>query len=254
MKTLFKFMTFAILSIVISCNEDDIITDQNSTDKFVSTNNKLSARQGIPSINAFISSDTYLRHKNFIEANGQMDLDNMQYKKINVNEQNYDLFIIPITNENQIIAKLEVLDLKGTNYLPNNDKFALNYADLSNYDLNTDNGTIKLYDLNFDNFLHSQISVSNGIFTSYNSTGLSQDLKDKYSSVANKNPPQNVSCDGNGNGDVSFSECYKCISVAIQMNSLSISICEIFHVSGLPWWGSCEMSTAAACVVISATN
>lgn len=89
---------------------------------------------------------------------------------------------------------------------------------------------------------------------SYNSTGLSQELKDKYSSVANRTAPKNVSCDPDHNGDVTWSECYRCISVAVQLNPTSTAICEAYHASGLPWWGSCEMSGAAACVVISALN
>lgn len=159
MKTLKAMTMLLAFSIVaLSCNEDDLKSEQKMSEKIIKMDDNSFAREGTPTIKAFLSSETYLRHKDYIDAKGQMNIDAVQYKEVNVNEEIYDLFIIPILNDNVIVGKLEVLDLKGTNYLPNNDKFALNYADLSDYDLNTDTGSIKLYDLNFDNFLHSHIS------------------------------------------------------------------------------------------------
>lgn len=212
----------------------------------------MSAKTFLSDVNTFLSSDTYQRHKNFIDQHGKLDVNNTLHQKVNVNEQDYDLYIIPVINQNNaIVGKLEVIDLKGTNFLPNKDKFALNYADLSRYDLRTHTGSIILTDLNYDNFVHSQITIDRGTYTKYESKGLSEELKTKYDSVANRRAPKNVSCDGNGNGNVSYSECYRCISVAIEMSSTSSAICGIYESSGLPWWGGCNISTAAACVIIS---
>lgn len=204
----------------------------------------------------FLNSETFSRHESYFNQLGDMNLDEIQYQQIIIDNISYDLFIVPILKNGFLMGKLEVLDLKDTPFLPNNDKYALNYADLSKYDLTSDTGKIDLYDLNFDNYLHTKIEVLNGFYVSYNGAGLSQGLKEKYASIANPNKTENlrvrnVSCDGNGNGDVTFSECYKCFSVAIQMNSTSTAICEAYHAAGLPWWGSCMSSTAAACVIIS---
>ncbi|MEY2940552.1 MAG: hypothetical protein RJA67_237 [Bacteroidota bacterium] len=54
-------------------------------------------------------------------------------------------------------------------------------------------------------------------------------------------------CDGNGDQNISFSECYKCVSDAIAADGFSTFICDI-PILG---WASCFVSKSATCIVLS---
>ena len=111
-----------------------------------------------------------------------------------------------------------------------------------------------MVDLNFDNYMHSSIVVEKNKIKSWKSEGLSEKLSNKYKKFRNPNIKNIFAkrhlCDANKNGDVSFSECYKCVADAIDADGFSSWVCD-FPVAG---WLSCWGSTTAACVYISATN
>jgi hypothetical protein len=111
-----------------------------------------------------------------------------------------------------------------------------------------------MVDLNFDSFIHSSITVEKNQIKSWKCDGLSEKLSKKYSTCRNPNKSIALAkkhlCDGNGNGDVSFSECYKCVTAAIDADGFSSWVCD-FPVAG---WLSCWGSTTATCVYISANN
>ena len=81
----------------------------------------------------------------------------------------------------------------------------------------------------------------------------SSDLKQSSKQVQNSMQLLNSTgsiytiCDGNGDQNISFSECYKCVSDAIAADGFSTFICDI-PILG---WASCFVSKSATCIVLS---
>lgn len=269
MKKIALIAVLVVISIgfIYSCSNDSILSaDENLMSK---TNTDGSKNSFIVSpvttfslhqfrgnnLEKFLSSETFIRHADFISDRGEMDLNTVQYQTVSIDGNSYDFYIVSILKNNSLAGKLEILDLKDTEFLPNGDKYALNYADLSDYNMEDLTGSIELYDLNYDNFLHTNMKTQKGCYTEVEGNGLSQELKNKYSYLANPNKINNLAsrhlCDSNGNGNISFGECYGCITRAIKANSTSTAICDVYGAMGMPWWGSCGASTAVACAVIS---
>ncbi|WP_128414578.1 hypothetical protein [Chryseobacterium sp. Leaf201] len=254
------------IGFIYSCSNDNALSNENLMSK---TNTDIGKDPVVLSrvttfslhqsrgnnLEKFLSSDTFVRHADFISDRREMDLNTVQYQTVTVDGNSYDFYIVSILKNNSLAGKLEILNWKDTKFLPNGDKYALNYADLSDYDLKDFTGSIELYDLNYDNFLHTRMKTQNGYYTEAEGNGLSQELKDKYAYLTNPNKINNLAsrhlCDSNGNGNISFGECYGCITRAIKANSTSTGICNVYGAMGMPWWGSCGASTAVACAVIS---
>jgi len=147
-----------------------------------------------------------------------------------------------------------------TNEVVNNDFLPLEVKlDLNSFDLGTLSGSIRMLDLNYENFLHSNIVIMDNKIKSWAGEGLSQELRDKYnqpqfkqlatqtSAVAQREHPIYGLCDTNHNHNVSFSECYKCVSDAIEADGFSSWVCDIPILGWLSCWGT----TTATCVIIA---
>lgn len=256
------------VGVIYSCRNDDSQPTPDSAlkkDVDVTKSSNQSLLTTIPlrslrgsSFERFLNSDTFTRHKDFISKRGEMNLDEIQYQEITIEGISYNFYVVSIIKNNSLVGKLEVLDLKDTKFLPNSDTYALNYADLSDYDMKSLTGSINLYDLNYDNFLHTRMKTEKGIYTLAEGNGLSQELLDKYSYLVNPKKSNNLArrhlCDSNGNGNISFGECYGCITRAIHQNATSWAICHEYQAMGMPWWGSCGASTAISCAIISSIS
>lgn len=205
-------------------------------------------------VTKFLSSDTYKRHKIYINTLGNIIDDSIKTNIIKVSNKDVSTLTVPIYKNSRLAGYIEVVDLEDTKYLPNDDKYALNYVNLENFDTNTLSGSVEMIDLNFDNFKHSKIIVSKNDILSWENQGLPAELSDKYKEYRNINNIKSLRashlCDSKNNGDVSFSECYKCINDAIDADGFSSFICDV-PIAG---WASCWASVSAACVYISATN
>lgn len=201
-------------------------------------------------ITSFKKSNAYKRHSGFINLNGIANFEKSTKSIINYKGFNIEYIQVPIFKNGNQIAKLEIVKMPNSKYLPNNDEYALNYIDTSELNVSTQQGIVKMYDLNYDNFQHTEIKVNKNKID-VNSIGISKELSEKYAKFRNPNKSKNLTsrhlCDGNGNGDISFGECYKCFQDAIDANGTSQAICD--------WTGpACKLSTTAACIYISATN
>ncbi|WP_185286790.1 hypothetical protein [Chryseobacterium indologenes] len=269
--SLFTFFAFLFAAIIYSCNSDSFNSiSGDDTAKISNENSKTLARtseetDGFSYINSkdpafdnFLSSQTYQNHKDYINGLGQMDLNSILYKQYEVDGKVYDFFVVSLSRNGKLEGKLEILDLKETPFLPNKDKYALNYADLSSYDMDRQTGSIKLYDLNYENFMHTKMDIDKGYYTNVEGDGLSDELREKYAYLANPAKSANLTsrhlCDSNGNGNISFGECYSCIVRAIKQNSTSTAICHSYEAMGLPWWGSCGASVTVSCAIISSIS
>ncbi len=262
-----KFFVFALLFIMIvtgfyACKKND--TD--SLDKNISYKTELKTYHEsqdyknlltqLPnhyidrSASKFLESKTFLSHKDDIAKYGTISYGEIKSAVISIENEKITVLSIPVKDGNKTIGTLEVVDLKNTSYLPNGDTYALNYINLTKFNSKTLTGQIQMVDLNFDNFIHSSITVEKNKIKSWKCAGLSEKLSKKYNKYSNPNKKNALAerhlCDGNSNGDVSFSECYKCVAAAIDADGFSSWVCD-YPVAG---WLSCWGSTTATCLYI----
>jgi hypothetical protein len=209
-----------------------------------------------------MGSSTILRNQIYLNSYGIIEYDQSISTKLAISETDSAIVIlIPITKNGYTIATLEAIKLPA-NKLPHQDDYAINLVDYRKYNLKTQSGEIKMVDLNYDLYIHSIITVENNHIKAWNSKGLSKELQAKYNypelkisakQVNTTNQTQIVNggiyslCDKNGDQNISFSECYKCVSDAISADGFSNFVCEI-PILG---WASCWASKSAACVVLS---
>jgi hypothetical protein len=208
-----------------------------------------------PVVLKFLSSETFARFKNTIESKGKISYKEIKSGILKYGNEEISVLGIPLFSKGKKVGIIEVIDLKSSEYLPNGDSYALNLVDMTNFNLQTSTGRISMYDLNYDCFLHSKFEVKNNLIKSFTSNDLPIPLLNKYkrgsrlkgapSPDKDKHLPP---FDDNGNGDISFTECYKGINEAIDRDGFSSFVCDV-PIAG---WASCWASVSAACVYISA--
>ena len=223
--------------IFVACSKKDRDTIDDSQD---------------PVVSSFLKSKTFLGSKDKIEIYGKISYKDIKSELISNGTDQISVLTIPVLREGKKVGIVEVVDLKTTSFLPDGYSYALNFVNLVDFDLNTLTGHIEMIDLNYDDFLHSKIEISNNLIKSWKFQSPPDQLIVKYQSIRKSNKLKSLksqkACDGNKDGNVSFWECYKCLSDAIEADGFSKFICDIPIVG----WASCTTSKTAACVYISA--
>jgi hypothetical protein len=205
--------------------------------------------------NSFLSSSTFERIKPSIDFYGDLDLKNSKEEVLNNGEITISTFRIPVTKNGRLIGNIIAVDLGKSGFLPFGDTFAVNFEDYSDFNQKTLSGTIEMVDMNYENFVHSKIRVVENNIIDWEGNGLSPKLKAKYSNLRKDSTTikklnirtQTYTCDDNKNGDVSFSECYRCVKESIEMDGTSAFFCDI----PLNGWIGCWAVSTVFCVFIS---
>lgn len=206
-------------------------------------------------IDHFFSSETFRRIRPFIMKYGEVNVSQAKQDVFEYSQRRYSIFRIPLQKNGQTVGVITAVDLVEKGFLPYDDIFAVNLEVYSNLNRATLTGTIEMFDLNYDNFLHSRIDVVDNRITKWEGDGLSQEMKFKYSYLRKHSENGDISlsrtetytCDRNKNGDISFSECYSCVKQSIEMDGTTSFFCDI-PISG--WLGCWSVSTTF-CVVLS---
>ena len=181
---------------------------------------------------------------NFVEANGRHPYGNLYFRR-----------------DGQITAVLEFVHLpeKAGKLLPNNDRFAMQLVDYRNFESENLTGTIRAYDLNYDNHQAALLEVQKGMVTGLKTFSIPDELIKKYAGL---DPAEQTGdtyerkahfCDGNGNGNISYSECYRCMVKACKGNPECDLLCNLINqASGYtPIPKQCNLSFVASCIIIS---
>jgi len=209
-----------------------------------------------------MSSSTILRNQVYLNTYGIINYNESISKKLVISSGDTAILVVtPISKNGIIVAAIESIKLPK-NKLPHNDDYAINLVDLRKYNLKTQSGQIEMIDLNYDLYIHSIILVDANHIKSWDSKGLSLELEAKYNSPEFKLTSRQINstnqtlkenggiyslCDRNGDQNISYSECYKCVSDAIAADGFSTFICDI-PILG---WASCFVSKSATCIVLS---
>ena len=233
--------------IVFSCSRNNELISENPAKE--------------STVNKFLNSESYKRVSRDINSYGTISAQDVTIDSIVVKDKGtFHYFTIAIKKNGVINATLDVVDLHDTEDLPYNDKYAMNLNDMSEFNTKTLSGKIKLYDLNYDKFNHTEINLLNNKIENVNYKRPSEKFLNKFASLRMKenNVQKNfakvtygaarVPCDKNGNGNLSFFECYGCFKSAIEIeDTFGNWWCDV-PVAG---WASCWASTSASCAILS---
>jgi hypothetical protein len=187
--------------------------------------------------------------------------------KISYSQDNFKTpkIYLPLFNSsNALIGGLEIVKKSTLKLkLPNDSNYFIMYRDFTNFDFKSLNGTISMYDNNYDNYKFNSINYINGKSISYLFTKCPSNILDKYSSIITFNHDvleqnkYNGLCDKNHNGNLSFSECYSCFNGSCASNPECFTLCygigdTLGWVSPAPGFPICQASIGVACVYLAA--
>jgi hypothetical protein len=212
-------------------------------------------------IDNFINSGTFARTKNILLKYGKLSKTDVTLDSVVVDNKNvFHFFTIAIKKDGILSATLDVIDLHETKNLPYGDTYALNLNDITELDTKSLSGTIRLFDLNYDNFQHSEFKLYRNKIKDRIYKRPSKKLIDKFVSIklsskfnyrASKNITYGVKaipCDINGNGNLGFFECYGCFKSASEVeDTFGNWWCDV-PVAG---WASCFATISASCAILS---
>lgn len=178
---------------------------------------------------------------------------------------------IVLLNENEVVGSVEAIPIKDENFkLPNDAKYFMLYRDFTEFDSSLLSGNINFYDMNYDNHHIGEIIYDKKIATKVKIQGLTAEIKFKYNKIIHSNSlylksksstkmaiassEYNGLCDGNGNGNLSFAECFSCFNQSCATMPECFTLCfgigDTFSwvVLGMPY---CQAAITASCVYLS---
>lgn len=233
---------------LFSCSKENELVIENSIQ------NKI--------VNEFINSNTFNRVKNKINSYGTISSQNVSIDSIIVKDKGtFHYFTIAIKQNNIIKATLYVAVLDNTSNLPYNDKYVMNLNDMTDFDINNLSGKVELYDLNYDNFNHTEVKINNNKIENITYHSPSVQFLNKFVSLKLKSnnilknfskstfsKASKIPCDKNGNGNLGYFECYGCFKSAAEIeDSFGNWWCDVPVVG----WGSCWASMSTSCAILA---
>lgn len=224
-----------ILALAVSCHENDDLSNQALPEK-KAAKSSLGLRNA-DKVSELLRSVTFLRHESFFNSFGSINSENIYYESISIDEFTTDYYNIPIYDNNGTeVAYIEAVRIENTQFLPNNDEYVMNLVDKRGYNTTTKVGNIEMYDVNYGHYKHAVAYAENDHVITWTANGLSADLLAEYADIQNPAKQENLRrrhlCDSNGNGNISFGECFSCIDNAIMTNPTSSTICWVAQ-----FWG-----------------
>lgn len=229
---------------------------------------KANSQKNNAQLNNFLSSPEYSRISNeSVFGFGTIDFKNSNV--ISGENDSESLINIVYTKQGVFQGVVQAIPLpsKFSNVLPGDEHYLMVLYDYREYDTTTRTGKIKLVDLNYDNFTPLEMVVNNGTVVNLDIQNMPDVISSKYSyllkkkdlgnpiykSVSEKSIATTHHCDANGNGNVTFGECFSCLSAACAGNQQCAILCAIVNAGGVWTVGvpACTTSMAASCVWIA---
>ena len=135
------------------------------------------------------------------------------------------------------VGQIEAIKVRDDyQQLPRNARYLQIYKDLREYDLATKTGRLRVYDLNYDEYLAVDAQIRNENIESVNTYPMPAEVAERYGFNRQENMGSKTHpCDGNGNGNVSFGECMSCMITACWANPNCKRMCKLI---GLPRCGA----------------
>lgn len=257
------FLTLAGLLFFSACRKQQVpdTVNQPMPDKYNASERAL--------LKAFIESSEFSRVSEQYLGNryGKLNLANSSIEYVDDNPEK-PLLNLRFMKGNKVAAALEVVPLpvQLLNVLPENEHYVMMLHDYSAFDAGSGTGRISCIDLNYDGFVAVEAIVREGRAERVTPAHWPSSLKTKYAYLKKKNELTNgraslpgaslnkvVPCDLDGNNNLSFSECYSCLSDACSGDPDCKFMCTLINVASslTSVKAACTMSTLAACVYLS---
>lgn len=147
------------------------------------------------------------------------------------------------------IGRILAIKKTSSRFLPEGHDYAVAYGDFTEVD-NNENGVLKVYDLNWGNYLAASFTLAEGQVSEWSANHIPDNIREMYGRPVSSS---SHFCDANHNGDVSWGECFVCLHNACQQDPECKKLCDFADKYGNPK-GQCHISMAASCVWIAAFN
>jgi hypothetical protein len=155
-----------------------------------------------------------------------------------------NLFVSIISNQSKndaVVGQLHVIRLKDSVQMPMNLHYIMLYKDYSEYNFGSESGKIRVYDLNYDQYMVLEADFSDGELINIDLREMPENISVRYGITRHH-------CDENGNGNVTFGECFHCLVSACMANTECRILCALTNFLG---GGLCNWSFTISCIIIS---
>ncbi len=250
--------------ILFSCSKENELVVENSIQ------NKIVLENGIIKENILV---TEYRNSSDFKNNNLLKNTDFDFSKSEIiyidNNINLPILKIPTFLNGNLVGVLDVIKNKNSKiFLPNNNEYFVMYRDFSKFNFKNNSGQIIFKDLNYDNLTFNNITYNKGVYLKNYFTKTPISTLEKYNDVLYKNKlflktiknnqlAKRLPCDGNGNGNLSFSECYSCFNSSCASSPDCYTLCYgigdvLGWVSPAPGLPMCQGSIAASCIYLAA--
>jgi hypothetical protein len=115
-------------------------------------------------VQSFLDSKEFCKNESLFNSYGTIGRGTIENVFVDSSQVQY--LMVPIVKLNRVVAYIQALMLPE-DCLPNKEIWAMNFVDLSKFDNSSLTGSVKMYDLNLDGFLHSEMKVKSNKITSW---------------------------------------------------------------------------------------
>ena len=145
--------------------------------------------------------------------------------------------------QKKIVGQIQAIKVRNDYHgLPRDSRYLMLYRNFLDYNHLTQSGVIKIYDLNYEEYLVSVASISSGVVDNVVSNTIPEDIATRNGLISGRHY-----CDTNGNGNVTLGECYNCMMTACMSNPECQALCVIANM----FIRRCTISILTSCAIIS---
>ena len=204
-------------------------------------------------INQFIYSRDFksLFYENTIfNSFGTVNFNKSLVETIVVDNKEYYILNIAICDDENIVGQVIGIQLSNCSQkLNTGHTYGMIFRDLRDFSLDSKSGIVLDYDLNYDSYNCGYMIIEDNYIIDIKSFDMPYHIEEKYSFKRMTYSKSVHPCDGNGNGDISFGECYSCLKEAIDSHGDTEFLCDAMDVLFM-----CSSAVAASCLIISSTR
>jgi|SRR5688572_6632377 len=138
------------------------------------------------------------------------------------------------------LGQIEAIKASQSANLPRDGEYHMLFRDYSNYDLVNEDGQIDIYDLNYDEYLIAEATITNASVSNL-------DLYEMPEPIATLREVTTHFCDLNSNGNVTYGECVRCMLNSCYQNEECAALCSIANAINR----SCTGSISISCSILA---
>jgi hypothetical protein len=183
-------------------------------------------------VQEFLNSKEFEKNKSFLYSYGEISPEKIGVINILEGKQVVGYYLnIPITQNKDTVAYVQILPSERVDALPNGDMYAMNLMVLFDWDKNTLTGGVMMYDLNFDKFWHATADIINNQVARVIFNPIPQQTEQKYQEFLSEKKGEVCGASGG------FFSCYRCVKAQIASDERFDFVCDMPGISAYCWAG-----------------